>query len=138
MKDLPATTWRFFREATNGYTSDSKHLEAKEICSSALSPSLLLCLDPRREAGAATRPLGGRSAQVLRARRKTSLKPEEMKPAFLLFRGNNGNPTGGTSSNALRLFPPAAVRRCLLTTHDAANEHCCLSPEGKRAINVAC
>lgn len=45
--------------------------------------------------------------------------------------GNNGNPTGGTAGNALALFPPAVICRCLLTTHDAANEHCFLCLRGR-------
>lgn len=38
---------------------------------------------------------------------------------------NNRIPTGGTGGNALALFPPAVVCRCVVTTHDAANERCC-------------
>ena len=45
-----------------------------------------------------------------------------------------GEQTGGTAGNALALFPPAVVWRCLLTTHDAANEHCFFLPEGERDI----
>lgn len=35
-----------------------------------------------------------------------------------------GTPTGGTAGNVLVLFPPADIWSCLLTTHEAANEHC--------------
>lgn len=47
---------------------------------------------------------------------------------------NNGNPTGGTAGNALALFPPAVICRCLLTTHDAGNEHCFLCLRGRENI----
>lgn len=57
----------------------------------------------------------------------TSLKPEKIEPALPVW-GNNRSLTGGTAGSALALFLPAVIWRCLLTTHDAANEHCFLCP----------
>lgn len=58
---------------------------------------------------------------------ETWLKPEKIEPALPVW-GNNRRLTGGTAGNALALFLPAVIWRCLLTTHDAANEHCFLCP----------
>lgn len=55
----------------------------------------------------------------------TRLKPEKIEPALPVW-GNNRSLTGGTAGSALALFLPAVIWRCLLTTHDAANEHCFL------------
>lgn len=57
----------------------------------------------------------------------TRLKPDKIEPA-LPVRGNNRSLTGGIAGGALALFLPAVFWRCLLTTHDAANEHCFLCP----------
>lgn len=88
------------------------------------SLSLSSCLDERRKRQPDPAAAGrGRFLAFFRAR----LKPEKIEPA-LPVQGNNRSLTGGTAGSALALFPPAVIWRCLLTTHDAANEHCFLCP----------